>query len=502
MTLNVAKRFVGAVLAVAALSCADELEGTQPPDNVLYFPIGLEVSADGRYAYVSNSNFDLRFNSGWLATIDLENALGIGTDEPPADVVNPEVGFQVFARDEDGDLILDDGQPQVENTLPVMVGQLRVPSLGGTIAPQGPGRIYIAHRTDRLVSIIDLDGPTASCGDPNATAELSVDERRTDCDRDHLFEIEPEDAEASSTPDDSLTEFDVGDPYSLLVNQPAGRERPYLFAGQLNRARLTAMEVQDDSTPLALGQEGDRIAGRSEALIAVGRFNDLQIVPGTEGRFMAALGFTRPGSQNRAVVVHVDLDLFLDRDDEPQVVLDLGSDVGGQEFASGVFDPTGRWLYAVTRVTNPTFTDNARGAVYRVDATIERFDITNDQGERDVFERPRYQVEGVTALRGQPSGAVYIPRADGDLLVVSDLDEDAVYVLDPLSSELPVLARLDVPGGPFTLRSTEVAGRPLIVAGLFYDHGIALIDATGAPSNFRVTTIVRSDRLGVGERAR
>lgn len=516
-------RWCVAMLAVVAgTSCADELEGTRVQENVLYFPIGLEVSADGRYAYVANSNFDLQFNAGWLAVIDLETAGGLRRQGPAQATINPEVGFDAFEVDGEGNVIRDDqGNPVVRrdgnNTpiydqVPVMVDQLRIPSLGGAIARQSNALIYVAHRSDRLISIIDVNGGDASCGDPNAEGDLSVDERRTDCDRQHLFEIEPADAEQASLPDDVLTEFDVGDPYALLVTQPVGQARPFLFTGQLNRARINALAVDlpvgTEVRPLALGDQNNArnefvtLAGRSEVFAAVGRFNELLVIPRTGNRFLAAIGFTRSGNADRAAVVHVDLDLFLNREENSASIAQIGAEIGGREFSAAVFDPTGRRLYTVARVTNPTFTDNARGAVYRLDTTIERIDQINGQGERDTVERPRFEIEAVTALRGQPSGVVYLERPEGDLLVISDLDQDAIYVLDALSTEMPVLARLDVPGGPFTVRATTVAGQPMLLATLFYDHGLALINASGEPSDFRLNTIIRSDRLGVGERAR
>jgi len=46
-------------------------EGTQPPPNAFYYPVGLAVSAAGNILYAVNSDFDLQWNGGTLQSYDL-----------------------------------------------------------------------------------------------------------------------------------------------------------------------------------------------------------------------------------------------------------------------------------------------------------------------------------------------------------------------------------------------------------------------------------------------
>lgn len=59
----------GAGAGVSA--CYSTGDGSPPPLNQFYFPVGLQVSAGGNVLYVVNSDFDLQFNGGTLQSYDL-----------------------------------------------------------------------------------------------------------------------------------------------------------------------------------------------------------------------------------------------------------------------------------------------------------------------------------------------------------------------------------------------------------------------------------------------
>jgi hypothetical protein len=61
------------VLGLGALQggCYDIGDGTAPPRNTFYFPVGLQVSNGGTVLYAVNSDFDLQFNGGTLQSYDL-----------------------------------------------------------------------------------------------------------------------------------------------------------------------------------------------------------------------------------------------------------------------------------------------------------------------------------------------------------------------------------------------------------------------------------------------
>jgi hypothetical protein len=51
--------------------CYDTGDGSAPPLDAFYFPVGLKVSNGGTVLYAVNSNFDLQFNGGTLQSYDL-----------------------------------------------------------------------------------------------------------------------------------------------------------------------------------------------------------------------------------------------------------------------------------------------------------------------------------------------------------------------------------------------------------------------------------------------
>src|SRR3954464_14922100 len=52
-------------------SCYSTGDGSPPPLNEFYYPVGLQVSAGGTVLYAVNSDFDLQFNGGTLQAYDL-----------------------------------------------------------------------------------------------------------------------------------------------------------------------------------------------------------------------------------------------------------------------------------------------------------------------------------------------------------------------------------------------------------------------------------------------
>jgi DNA-binding beta-propeller fold protein YncE len=70
-------RRVGPVLGLAALvGCYRSGDGSDPDDAHPYFPVGLAVSDSGKWLFVANSNFDLRFNAGTVQALDLGSIVG------------------------------------------------------------------------------------------------------------------------------------------------------------------------------------------------------------------------------------------------------------------------------------------------------------------------------------------------------------------------------------------------------------------------------------------
>jgi hypothetical protein len=55
----------------AAYGCYTTGDGSAPPGDKFYFPVGIVVAKDGKALYVANSDFDLQFNGGTVQAYDL-----------------------------------------------------------------------------------------------------------------------------------------------------------------------------------------------------------------------------------------------------------------------------------------------------------------------------------------------------------------------------------------------------------------------------------------------
>src|SRR5271166_1879210 len=71
-----ARRRAAVILAALAggpvvASCYSTGNGTLPPPESFYFPVGMAVSKGGNVLYVVNSDFDLQWNGGTIQSYDL-----------------------------------------------------------------------------------------------------------------------------------------------------------------------------------------------------------------------------------------------------------------------------------------------------------------------------------------------------------------------------------------------------------------------------------------------
>src|ERR1700733_1609281 len=62
---------LGVTASCVTAGCYSTGDGTAPPPNQIYFPVGLAVSRGGNVLYVANSDFDLQWNGGTMQSYDL-----------------------------------------------------------------------------------------------------------------------------------------------------------------------------------------------------------------------------------------------------------------------------------------------------------------------------------------------------------------------------------------------------------------------------------------------
>ncbi|HVZ74485.1 MAG TPA: hypothetical protein VHJ20_19020 [Polyangia bacterium] len=79
-----------ALSAVALTACGLNQQGVPPPRDRIVYPSSAFVDPDGHWMYVANSNSDLRYNSGTLVALDLDQ---VAADEAQAWDVCPKPDF-------------------------------------------------------------------------------------------------------------------------------------------------------------------------------------------------------------------------------------------------------------------------------------------------------------------------------------------------------------------------------------------------------------------------
>ncbi len=203
---------LGLAASAAIAACYSAGNGSAPPTNGLYYPVGLAVSSPaggqaGDYLYVANSDFDLQYNGGTLQSYDLRQLRNDtasliawnlhGTPWPtapdaalggkPPFVFDPTVPGQpmtsacnalVEGTDDAGlqnPLMRDNGQrtplgetcsPPVDSTKDRYIRQSEIIGAFATdlqLAPDGL-RLYAPVRGNATLTYATVDGPKITCG--------------------------------------------------------------------------------------------------------------------------------------------------------------------------------------------------------------------------------------------------------------------------------------------------------------------------------------------------
>ncbi|OGQ89677.1 MAG: hypothetical protein A2289_09580 [Deltaproteobacteria bacterium RIFOXYA12_FULL_58_15] len=467
-------------------SCARDLPGESPPEGALYFPTSVVVDSAHRYAYVVNTNFDLRYNAGWISVVDLEAIVAAANDgaKVTADVIGTKVN---------------------------------VLSLGGNLSLNEAGDIgVLAHRGERSLTLVEINGETIGCGNANATKGLQRVEENTDCDAEHITRLDPE-----TTFDDALTANALNDPFStvMFTHRPeSGDERSLLAVGHLwfgTSGTYVGLYEIDGTEIIAL--RAIRTETNTGITINAG-ISSLAVHPDPGGRFLVGVSQYIPtgsGGTDRSSIIDFDVELNLaSRENNYLWPVSLSSEVGGVEIGDVVFSPDGTRAF----VSNQS---GDRGSGSNPDSVV-MFDtrlvvVQEPRADGTVFpvSRPLFDVISAIALPGRPTGIHYIPRSEGpDLLAVTTFEDDVIFFLSVYAAELRMAGRIDyrnLPGsegeavglGPYALAHASRSGRELLLVTTFFDHGLSVFDITATESNgFTLLGHIRSDKTPVAEEAR
>jgi len=156
--------FISMLAGAMALGCAQENIGTPPPAPGqpfagFYFPTGIafvpDASGGPGFVYVVSSDFDLRYNRGTLAAVDLAtlaDAIPATAGATPAVIADPHIAAQV--------------------SIDVLGGPVAVYQAAGR--PPNERRIFIAGRQNNSLDAVDVDGQAVRCALDASTDDCSA----------------------------------------------------------------------------------------------------------------------------------------------------------------------------------------------------------------------------------------------------------------------------------------------------------------------------------------
>ncbi len=464
---------LGWLLLASWWACAEEEPGIPPPSGQLYFPLGLAVadpSGNRPLVLIGSSNFDQRYNSGFVTVFGLAELAALAPSNNSGEVTYTE----------------DFGAAFVSQT---RVLQLSGPLLHVPATASGlpEDRVYLAARAANRVQALRLLG-----------------DGTLDCSRDGDARVSPTDCtEGSVLP----TGFD--DPFSLAYVPGLGPN------GSVAVSHLGAVVDGNNQVLSALANVDvarweQHIAGpalsRTDPGFALvlkehlsGGFSGLGFVPGGFGGQTPALLATNIEGANGLAIASIKAENVSESDGRSQLVsfnrLNLDAAASAEELRGLAIDGNQR-AYVSVRFAESTTTYNSGIAVIDL------------RGERPTLV-------SVVEVGNELAQPVLYARGAARWLYVPDLRDDRIWVLDVRGDTPTVVAEIKgraertlngetfqarILAGPSDLVFALVDSRILLLVNNFANSTLAVIDATSVdPREHRVIARLGRDLDGAGK---
>lgn len=452
-------------LLALSVGCSADVAGTTPPDQALFYPTSMQLSADGRYVYVVNSNFNQTYSSGWLSLVDLDVVLG-GSGSAVEAIVSREGG-----------------------------GQIRIPSLGGELAVSADGAsALLPHRGlnprgEVMITRFEFGSDTlASCGDPEFQEGFTGREAVTDCDEDHLIRVYvngSDDLDPSVMPRELTVDGQLENAYhstSFTWTNAEGVAREMVAIGYVTSGSVRLYEYADGAYSFV-----------DVLQTPLGVTGHIGFHPNASQPFLIAAG----GYSNVSKICSIDLNRSFSQEDEAVYSHSLPNN-GGRKVYAFDFTADGSDLLIVNRsglATGSPGTDSFANSLVRLDARLERATEQDSTGEwDDNVLRPAMTVKDTVLLDGRATDVKAFMKADGqEVIAVTGFDN---HKLSLFSSDGDVL-RLDmrwdldsdetspvgVGEGPVALEYTQRDGKDLLLVLNFFDHSLSVFDVSADSAN-------------------
>jgi DNA-binding beta-propeller fold protein YncE len=434
----------------AAVGCTASADEVRPPERRLFFPTGAALSPDGKFLFVSNANSELRYDSGSVSVIDLDEVDRVadgwvngGAQETGCeiDLAHKETLYCPYlgtGDDKYSPFILEHANARIGN----FATDIAVQDTGN-----GTARLIIPTRGDPSITWLDWNGTNLDCSGGQG---FSL------CDEGHRLSYVHDDVDLPTLPDEPFDAFaDSSGQFAVVTHLTTGAvtliDSPIGGAASIADVSL-GLFAADPLTGIrgATGVAARPSAGGDIIYVASRSEDRVQMLtvghPANEG----GSGPTRifpylvPGNY-----------FFLNL---------VGSNAGGSTDSRGIaFSPGGDRMYLLNR--RPP--------------TLQVYDTSlNDAGF------PRNMGLGATDICRQASTLTVLDAGDGDRAYVTCFQDGEIYVVDPrgLSSVEDIVL---VGRGPYT--AVGSAAHKKVYVTNFLEDTIAVIDVSPtSPSKNRV----------------
>ncbi|MBE7450353.1 MAG: hypothetical protein HS111_16075 [Kofleriaceae bacterium] len=430
-----------ALCAVAGLgACTASSEEVRPPSDALYFPTGLAMSPDEGVLFVVSANSDLRYDSGTVLAVDLEEVDRVVTAFRQTGTPDPACQLDL----ESPGAIECEARPFLVASAGVRIGNF-TSAIGVQDKGGGDLRLLVPVRGDPSVTWIEWSGA----------------DRRMDCGGGQGFALCGDDHRLTRLRDDRDLPELPGEPYAIEVDSAAG----LALVTHLSSSSVTLVDTPAAGTPVLAdamsGLFGGATAARGTTGVAgrmAGDGNIFYVQSRTEDRIQM-MTVAREGVRLPYLV--------------PSSYFFLNG-IGGAGGTGGdsrgvAFDGSGERAFMINR--SPP--------------TLMVFDTS-----LDATGVPRNRLVGATDICREGSGLVVADGGAGQRAFVTCFASGEVYVVDPRGA-VTVEAITSVGRGPFA--AAAAASRQLLFVSTFFDDSIAVLDLDPAsPTLYRVVM-----RIGV-----
>jgi DNA-binding beta-propeller fold protein YncE len=419
--------------AFTASSCTVGSGTESMPEAALYYPLDLSFHAASKTLHVLNTNFDGRYQHGWVSQIDLGKVVASETPETLtlAELYNDAVSVESYG----GSLLLD----ATTNTL------------------------FASHRGVDTISLIEVDAATGGllCRSDEDAAKV--------CDAAHRYVFSSDDFtfDAPSA---------LSDPFKMRLSaSPLDAEKNILLVGHAGTGRLSILDVASEET------KGTQLVANRSIYLGGDGNSALAIHPDASAGLFVSLGTQLSTSAGvRGRMYHVDLSKALAQSTDNIIFShSVNTAVYSRELKSMVFSANGDYAYVTSSSPDALLVFSAE---VRVDTYTPK-----DSAEQLSASWPHFELLFAHALSGQPTGLASWSNGSDDYLAVANFEDSSVTFFSVSGSSVLVAGKItNVGDGLVALHRVDIDSTKLLLALGFDSHTLGIIDVGGdTPAEFK-----------------